>query len=190
MQELVELSRVDPRDGLLARDEPLVGHVDGDPERGLRRPLARPRLEQEELPLLDRELDVLHLAVVLLEPVERRGQAGVRFGEPLAHLRDRLGRADAGDDVLALRVDEELAVQRALARRRVAREADAGAGRVALVAEHHLHDVHRRAEVVGDVVRPPVDTGARDSHESKTARVARRSCSRASGGNGAPASRS
>ena len=34
-------------------------------------------------------------------------------------------------------------------------------GRLAAVAEHHLDDVHRRAEVVGDVVRPAVDLRAR-----------------------------
>ena len=50
---------------------------------------------------------------------------------------------------------------RALARRRVAREADPRAGGVALVAEHHLDDVHGGAEVVRDVVRAPVDTRAR-----------------------------
>ena len=35
------------------------------------------------------------------------------------------------------------------------------AGLVALVAEDHLHDVHRRAEVVRDPVRAPVDLRAR-----------------------------
>src|SRR5207248_7967402 len=70
-------------------------------------------------------------------------------------------RANAGDDVLALRVHEVLPIDRLLARRRVAREADAGGGRVALVAEHHLHDVHRRAGVVGDAVRAPVDLRTR-----------------------------
>ena len=42
VEELVELARVDARDGLLARDETLVGHLDGDPQRGLRGPLPGP----------------------------------------------------------------------------------------------------------------------------------------------------
>ena len=74
---------------------------------------------------------------------------------------DRLGRPDAGDDVLSLRVDEELAVEAPLAGRRVAREADPRPGRVPLVAEHHLDDVHGGAEVVRDVVRAAIDTRAR-----------------------------
>ena len=65
------------------------------------------------------------------------------------------------DDVLALRVDEELAVEHRLAGRGVAREADARARALALVAEHHLDDVDGRADVVGDLVRAPVDLRAR-----------------------------
>ena len=161
VEQLVELTRVDARDGLLARDEVFLGHLGGDPERGPRRPLPRPGLEQEERPLLDGELDVLHLAVVLLEPLERRGEACVGVREQLAHVLDRLRRPDTGHDVLSLSVDEELAVEAPLAGRRVAREADARAGRVPLVAEHHLDDVHGRAELVGDVVRAAVDAGTR-----------------------------
>ena len=123
--------------------------------------LAGARLQQVELPLLDRELDVLHVAVVRLEPVERRRQLGVRLGHLLLHRGDRLGRADPRDDVLALRVDEVLAVEDGLSRRRVAREAHARPGALALVAEDHLDDVHGRADVVGDLVGAPVDLGAR-----------------------------
>ena len=104
VEQLVELSRVDPRDGLLARDEILRRHLDGDAERRLRRPLSRPRLEQVERAVLDRELDVLHLAVVLLHALERLAQLRVGGGQDLAHPLDRLRRADAGNDVLALRV--------------------------------------------------------------------------------------
>ena len=161
MEELVELARVDPRHRLLAREQALGGHLHRDPERGLRGALARSRLQQEELAVLDRELDVLHLAVVVLEPLEGLDEVVVRLRQALVHPVDRLRRADARDDVLSLRVDEELAVQAPLAGRRVAGEADARAGGVALVAEHHLHDVDGRTEVVGDLVRAAVDLRAR-----------------------------
>src|SRR5207237_4704651 len=76
-------------------------------------------------------------------------------------LLDRLRRPDAGDDVLALRVREELAVEARFAGGRIAREGDAGARPATLVAENHLHDVHGRAEVVGDAMGAPVDLRAR-----------------------------
>ena len=156
VQELVELPGIDPRDGLFARDEAFVDHLRSDTQRRGRRPLARARLQEVERPLLDRELDVLEVAVVGLEPVERVDELLERLGHPLAHPLDGLGRANACDHVLALRVREELAVQPPLAGRRVAREAHAGAGGLAAVPEDHLDDVHRRSEIVRDVVRGPV----------------------------------
>ena len=160
MQQLVELRRIDARDRFLLRDQLLLDHLDRRPERRGRGSLRRPRLEQEELSLLDRELDVLHVAVVLLEPADRREQLRVRLRQQLVHALDRLGRPDTGDDVLALSVLEELAVEPALAGRGVTREADARAGAVALVPEHHLDDVDGGAEVVRDLVRAPVDLRA------------------------------
>ncbi len=162
VQELVELRRLDARDRVVAADQALVDHVGRDPQRRAGRPLAAARLEDVEPPLLDGELDVLHLAVVLLEAAAACRRSSVyAFGSTVDMSRDRLGRADAGDDVLPLRVREELAAHARLARRRIAREADAGARTFASVAEDHLDDVHRRAEVVGDAVRAPVHLGAR-----------------------------
>ena len=81
------------------------------PQRRLGRPLAGAGLEDVQRSLLDGELDVLHVAVVLLEPVQGRDELLERARQPLRHARDRLRRADPRDDVLALCVDEELAVE-------------------------------------------------------------------------------
>ena len=161
VQELVELAGIDARDRLLARDQPLLHHLDRGSERGRRCALRAPGLEEVELALLDRELDVLHVAVVLLEALDRLHQLVEGLRHPLLHRLERLRRANAGDDVLPLRVGEELAVQAALAGGRIAGEENAGAAVVALVAEDHLHDVDRGAEIVGDALRGAVDLRAR-----------------------------
>ena len=161
VQELIELVGIDARDGVLARDQALLDHVHGGLQRGCGGPLRASGLEQVEPVVLDRELDVLHVSVVLLEPAHRVDQLLERVGQRLLHLRERQRRADSGDDVLALGIGEKLSVQTGLARGRVAREGDAGAGALALVPEHHLDDADRGAEVVGDVVRLAVDLGAR-----------------------------
>ena len=132
---------------------PFVDHLDGHAQRGRGRALADARLQHEQATLLDRELDVAHVAVVVLEQLHHAEQLLVRLGELVAHRVERLGDADAGDDVFALRVRQEVAVRLVLAGRRVARERDAGAGVVALVAEHHRLHVDRGAEVVGDASR-------------------------------------
>ena len=160
MEQLVELPGVDTRDRLLPRDQALLAHRHRGVQRGRSRPLRGARLQEEERAVLHRELDVLHVAVVTLEPTHRLDQLRVRVRENRLHALERLRRADPGDHVLALRVHEELAVEPLLAGRRVAREAHAGGGAVALVAEDHLHDVHGGAEVVRDVVRAAVDLRA------------------------------
>ncbi len=129
VQQRVELVRVDPSHGLVAVDHALALELARDPDGGRRRALAGPRLQQVERPALDGELDVLHVAVVPLEPLDRLDELVVGLRQLLGHACDRLRRADAGDDVLALGVAQELAVEDALARRRIAREADARARR-------------------------------------------------------------
>ena len=98
---------------------------------------------------------------MLLELAQRLAQLLIRARKHLGHRFERLRRANARDDVLTLRVCEELAVELFRARRWVARERHTRAGTVALVAEHHLDHVHCSADVVRDVVRAPVDLRTR-----------------------------
>ena len=93
---------------------------------------------------------------MLLEAPHRREELVEGFRELLLHRLDRLGCADSGDHVLALGIREELAEEPRLARRGVAGEGDARPRGRALVAEDHLDDVDRGAEVVGDPVSPAV----------------------------------
>ena len=82
----------------------------------------------------------------------------------LRHLLFQLGnglrRAHAGDDVLALGVDQELAVEFIRAVRRVARERHARSGLVAGIAVDHRLHVDRRPPLRRDVVLAAVDHGA------------------------------
>ena len=164
MQHLLERGRLDPRDRVLARDQPFVGHLDRHPERRARGALAVAGLQHPELAAFDGELEILHVAVVSLQHFGRLGELlehsrHQRFERGLAGARgssrglgDVLRRADAGHHVFALGVDEELAVKRVLAGRGIAREGDAGRRRLAHVAEHHRLNVDRCAPIGGNVV--------------------------------------
>ncbi len=172
MQELVERGRVDARHRFLAGDEPFVRQLDRDLQRRLGGALARARLQHPQLALLDREFEVLHVAVVLLERAVDAGEflEGRRYR--LFHRRlvgaslrprglgDLLRRADTGDHVLALGVDQKLAVKFLLAGRRIAREGDAGGGGLAHISEHHGLDVDRGAPAFRNVVEPAIGDGA------------------------------
>ena len=104
------------------------------------------------MPFFDGELHVLHVAIVFLKFFSNFFELPVDLGHELLHLGQVHRRADAGDDVFALRVDEVVAVENSFAGAGIAREADAGAGGVAGVAEDHLHDVDGRAEEAGDLL--------------------------------------
>ena len=72
----------------------VLGHVDGDPERRLRAPLADPDLEHPEPAVLDRELDVAQVGVVALQP-RRRSRAARRRPPAAARRGRRSARSDA-----------------------------------------------------------------------------------------------
>ena len=156
-EQLLDAVGLDAAERLVAGDEPFAHHVERDPDCRQRRPLPDPALEHVERALLDRELDVHDVAVVALEDAADLHELGVELGGLALEGRDRQRRAHAGDDVLALGIHQELTVEDVLARRRVAREGDSGAGIGPRVAEHHRLHVHRGAPGVRDGVQPPVD---------------------------------
>ena len=160
-EELVERLRIDEQDRFFRRHELLGNEIAGDHDGGVTGALAAARLQHEQPLVLNRELEVLNVFVMLLEAGRDLAQLLVRLRHHLLELADRLRRPDAGDDVLALRVDQELAVELLRAGRGVAREADARGRTVARVAEdHHLY-VDGGADVIGDVVDAPVFDRAR-----------------------------
>ena len=105
VQQRVELLGVDRQQRLRPVEQALVDRVDREAHRGLRGALGVARLQHVEAALLDRELGVLHVAVVALErragcPSAARGPRGSQSLE----LGDVARVAHAGDDVLALGV--------------------------------------------------------------------------------------
>ena len=135
-------------------------HVHRELERGHRRALAVPRLQHVDDAVFDGELEVLHVLEVPLERLADALQLVERLRQVLLQLEHRLGRPHAGDDVLALRVDQELTVELLHAVRGIAGERDAGAGVVARIAVDHRLHVDRRAPFGRDVVLAPIDDRA------------------------------
>mmetsp|Transcript_2482 Transcript_2482/g.3526 ORF Transcript_2482/g.3526 Transcript_2482/m.3526 type:complete len:709 (-) Transcript_2482:241-2367(-) len=161
VKELVEMAGFHHVDGLVLGDEALLEHVDGDADGGGAGALAVAALEHEELLVLDRELDVLHVLVVRLEPLHVREQVLVRLGHVRLQQADGARGADASHHVLALRVDEVLAVEFVLAGGGVAAEEHASAGSLAEVAEAHGLDGDGGAEEACDAVDLAVRVRAR-----------------------------
>ena len=175
VQELVELCGVDAAHGLLAGDEALLDHLDSDAQGGGGGALAHAGLEHPELALLDGELDIAHIAIVILERQEHALELLTCRLEARGSLEvgDGLGVADAGDNVLALGVHQKVPVELLGAVSRVARKGDAGRRGPPLVAKGHGLDVDGGAELVGNAMLLAVDAGtlvhpaAKDGLDSK-----------------------
>ncbi len=135
-------------------------HVERHPYGGLRTTLRVAGLQHVQFAALDRELEVLHVAVMALEPLCDLRKLAVDGRLIALEVGDLAGGADPCDDVLALRVREILAEQLTLAGIGIAGERDAGSRVVAHVAEHHRDDVHRRSPIVGDLVVAAIVDGA------------------------------
>lgn len=155
----VQTAQVLHRDGahgLGPVDQPLLGQVDRDAHRSDRRPLAAARLQHVQLPGLDRELQVRHVAEVPLQQAARPDQLVVGLWQPLVQGADGQRLMASRHHVLALRPEQEVAVDAGLTGVGVSREGDPSAAGLVEVAEHHGLDGDRRPEVVEDALQLPI----------------------------------
>ena len=162
MEELIELAGIDALYCRFAVDEALFNHLDSDAERRSGGALAGAGLQHPKFSLLNGELNVAHVMVAVLEDHKDALQILGRLRERWirCQILDGLGVANACDDVLALRVHEEVAIALALACCGVAREGDARSRALALVAVGHGLYVHGRAKAIGDAMLLTIDRGA------------------------------
>ena len=85
MQQLIELASGHATHRFDFVDQSFAHHVAGDLYRGSRSSFSGARLQQIEPAALDRELEILHVAVVLLQPFLGAHQLLVGAGQLLGH---------------------------------------------------------------------------------------------------------
>src|SRR4030095_6883684 len=105
------------------------------------------------LPLFNREFDVLHFSIMLFEDLANLLQVTCRLGQRLAELCNRSRCANTRDHILALGIDEKLAIEALIAGGWVACESDSGRAIIAEITKGHGLDVHRRAPIVGNLIK-------------------------------------
>ena len=157
MQQGIQLLGLHAQDSLLLGDHALVHQVACDLQSSLCGTLAVTGLQHIQVAVLNGELHILHIAEVVL-------QTGCDLNELIVHLRHLIlqvadGRrsAHAGNNVLALCIDQVLAHQLLSAGGGVTGESNAGAGTVAGVTKGHLLHVDSGAPLVGDLVHLAVN---------------------------------
>src|SRR5262249_12276244 len=110
------------------------------------------RLQHIELVIFDRELEILYVAIVLLEIARNLPELRIDLRHMSFELTDRLWRADSGHYILTLGVDQKLAVELVLASGGIPRETDASGRGLAEISEDHRLHIHRSTQTVGNSI--------------------------------------
>ncbi len=80
VEQGIHIGRLNTHDGLFTADQAFIGHVDRDLDGCLGGALTVTGLQHPQPALLDGELDVLHLAIVLLQFVADVHELGICLG--------------------------------------------------------------------------------------------------------------
>ena len=171
VQQLVERRRLAPQHCRVRANQTGFRHMHCDFERGLCGALARPGLQHPQFLALNSELDILHIAIMGFEDFKDPRQFGIDRRHRLFHgqrlgpgtfacgLGQILRRADAGNDILTLRIDQIFAIIGILARGGIAGEGNTCGRCFAHIAEDHGLHIDRSAPVAGDVIEAAIDLG-------------------------------
>ena len=84
----IHLLGAHPEHRLLSAEKLLSDHVHGDPNLRLGSALAVPGLEKPQRSMFDREFEILHVSIVVLEPIGDLTEFFVGFRKPLRHHAD------------------------------------------------------------------------------------------------------
>ncbi len=157
MQQLIEPGGVNAPQRIRPADLPFFDQINRYLYSRCRRPLAAAGLQKIELPLFNGELDILHIAVVLFQPAAQTDELAVNFRQGAAELFEGTGCADAGDNILALSIQQIFAVDPFFTISGAAGKSNPGAAVIAQVSVNHGLHGHSCAEMIRNSVRPPVN---------------------------------
>ena len=111
--------------------------------------------------VLDRELHILHVSVMIFQSLGDGNELIVNLRHHVLELIDLVRSTDAGDNVFALCVQEELTHQMLLARSRISGKGNTGSGGLAHVSECHHLNIDRGTPGIRDIIVTAVDVCTR-----------------------------
>ena len=152
VQQGVQVSRVDHQNcfffGLVA----FVYQVASDLQCSLSGSLTVTALQHVQLLVFNSEFHILHVVIVVLQSITNLDEFIVSFREFLCHLSDRHRSTNAGNNIFALCVDQELTHQLLFTGSRVTGKCNTGTRFVVQVTEYHRHYVNCGTPAVRDIV--------------------------------------
>ena len=162
LKQLVHCLWIRTLHGVLRSHQTFLHHVMGNAHIGKRGALAVARLQHPEFLALNGELKVLHITKALLQRLANLLELTKALGENLVlgHQRHCKRRAHTGDNILALRIDQVLAIEDILAIGRVAGECNTCGAVIAHVAIDHRLNIDSGTPLMRNLVLVAVNGGA------------------------------
>ena len=152
MKQSVKVTRIDHCNSLFLCSHALIYEVTCDLKSSLSSSLTVTCLQHVQFLVLNSKLHILHISVVIFQSLANLYELSVSFRELLFHLSDRHRSTNAGNNVLALCVDQELTHQFLLACSRVTCEGNTSTTVIAHVTESHGLYVYSSTPGVRDIV--------------------------------------
>ena len=152
VQQSVQVSRIDHQNCFFFGLVSFVYQVASDLQSCLSGSLTVTALQHIQLLVLNSEFHILHIVIVVFQSLANLDEFVVSFREFLFHLCDRHRSTNAGNNVFALCVDQELAHQLLFAGSRVTGECYTGTRLVVQITEYHRHYVYCGTPAVRDIV--------------------------------------
>ena len=145
MEQRIQIPRINHGNCLIFRNHTLIYQITGDFQRRLGGSLSVPCLQHIQMPVLNRKLHILHIAIVIFQFITDIYKLVIYLRHNLFELVNLLRRTDSGNHVLTLCVHQEFSHQMLLPCSRVAREGNSRTGSFSHISKcHHLY-IHGRS---------------------------------------------
>ena len=171
VQKLIQLSGRHTHNHLFLVDQTLFHHVGSHSQSSNAGTFSDAALKHIQLAVLDGELYIQHIVEAVFQSLTDVAEFLISFGHKLLHrvhvlvllvlgvVVQRVGGTDTGHHILALGVDEPLAIEEVFAGGGVTGESNAGGAVVAHIAEHHSLHVDGSTPIVGNTLDATVANG-------------------------------
>ena len=177
-EEVTKIIGWNPENGFFLLDEALLDHIKSNIDGSEASALSVASLKHPQFSFLNGELNVLHIAEVLLKLLTGYEEFFMRFRKIFGHLGDGLRSTHTGNDVLSLCINEILTIEHIFAGSGITSERNAGSRALTCVTKDHGLDVDSGSPGSGNsillavndrsIVLPGIEYGVHGSLELLT----------------------
>ena len=157
MQKLIQRLRLDTKHCLFSCDHALIHHIAGNLKRCRSSSLAVTGLQEIQVSFLNRELHILHIAVMVLQFGGNLHKFCIALRKIFCQFGDRLRSTHTCHHVFSLCIDQILAKDSFLTGGRITGKCNTGSGGVTHISKYHRLYIDSGSPVTRDIIHTAID---------------------------------